>query len=80
MAITASMQPDLDQMIYARFDFLHLIRFHSSNKVLDQTVQNWPGSNLDGLVRFWPNPSGPQASQCARILSPSSGRMQPAND
>ena len=77
-SITACMQPDLGWIICAGFDFLHPIQFHSSNKVLDQTVQNWPGSKLDGLVRFWLNPSGPQTSQCSRIIRPSSGRMQPA--
>ena len=33
-----------------------------------------------GLVGFWPNTSGPEASQCARIIGPGSCRMQPAHD
>ena len=41
-------------------------------------VQDWPRSDPDGLVRFWPNTSGPVASQCARNIVPGSGRMQPA--
>ena len=43
------------------------------------TLQNRPGSNLDGLVKVWPNTSGPEASQCARIIRPGSGRMQAAH-
>ena len=38
---------------------------------------NWPGSSLDGMFRFWPNTSGPEASWCARIVAPSSGRTEP---
>ena len=34
------------------------------------------GSDLDGLVRFWPNASGPEASWCAGIIGLGSGRMQ----
>ena len=36
------------------------------------------GSDLDGLVRFLPNASGPEARWCARIIGPGSGRMRPA--
>ena len=52
--------------------------FHSSKESLDHIVQNWPGSNLDGQVRFWPNMSGLEASWCVIIIGPSSGRMQSA--
>ena len=38
--------------------------------------KNQPGSNLDGLVRFWPSTSGLEASWCARITGPSSGTTQ----
>ena len=31
-------------------------------------MQNRPGSDLDGLVRVWPNASGPEANRCARII------------
>ena len=34
------------------------------------TVQNRPGSDLNGLVRFWPNTSGLEASRCAGIIGP----------
>ena len=33
-------------------------------------------SDLDGLVKYWPNRSGPKATRCARISRSSSGRMQ----
>ena len=39
-----------------------------------KSAQIW--SDLDGLVRFGPNGSGPETSWCARIIGPSSGRMQ----
>ena len=62
--------------VYARSDFLHSIQFHSRKEGPDHTVQNRPRSDLDGLVRFGPNGSGPETSWCARITGPSSGRMQ----
>ena len=34
-------------------------------------MQNRPGSDLDGLVRFFPNASSPEASRCARTIGPS---------
>ena len=37
---------------------------------MDHTVQNRPGSDLEGLVRVWPNPSGLEASRCAEIIWP----------
>ena len=55
------------------------IWFCSSKAGPDHIVQNWPGFDLDGLVRFWPNASGPEASQCVRITGPSSGGMQLAH-
>ena len=33
-------------------------------------MQNRPGSNLDGLVRVWPNASALEASRFARIIWP----------
>ena len=46
-------------------DFLHLIQFRSSKEGLDHTVHNWLGSDMDGLVRFWPNTRfGPETSWC----------------
>ena len=40
--------------------------------------QRRPGSDLDGLVRFWPTASGPDANQCASTIQPGSDRTQPA--
>ena len=68
--VTASVQPQLAWMVYARFDFLHPFQFCFSKEGMDHTVQNWPGSDLDGLVRVWPNTSGLEASWCAGIIRP----------
>ena len=56
-------------------------RFRYSTDVPDNTVQNQPGSDsvLADCVRFWPNRSGPEASQCARIVRPVSGQCFPAD-
>ena len=42
----------------------------ASDSVPFFTVQNRPGSDLDGLVRVWPNASGLEASRCAGIIGP----------
>ena len=70
MTITASMQPDSGQIVYARSDFPHPFQLHFSKEGMDHTVQNRPGSDLDGLVRVWPNASGLEASWCAGIIWP----------
>ena len=44
---------------------------------MDHVVQNRPRSDLDGLVRAWPNTSGLEASRWAGIVGPVSGRIQP---
>ena len=56
-------------------------RFRSSRNVPDNIVQNQPGSDLvlADCVRFWPKGSGPEASQCARIIRPASGRCFPVD-
>ena len=57
-------------------------RFRSSTDVTDNILgQNQPGSDLvlADCARFWPNGSGPEASQCARIIRPASGQPFPAN-
>ena len=36
----------------------------------DHVVQNWSGSDLDDLVRFWANTSGPEVNWYARIVGP----------
>ena len=67
------------RIIYARSNFAHPIWFRSSKEDLDHIVQNQPGCDLDGVVRFWPNTQDPEASQCARIIKPGSGWMQAAH-
>ena len=47
------------RIVYAGSDFPHPIRFRFPKDGLDHTVQNRPGSDLDGLVRVWLNSSGP---------------------
>ena len=56
--------------MYAPSDFPRPIRSHSCAEGSVHNVQNRPESNLDVLVRFWPNASGPEASQCTRIIGP----------
>ena len=55
--------------------------FHSSTHIQDNIVQNQPGSNLvlADCVRFWPNGSGPEVRQCAKIIQPTSGQCLPAD-
>ena len=68
MAITASMRLKLGQIVYTRSNFTH--QLHFSKEGMDHIVQSRPGSNLDGLVRVWPNASGLEASLCAGIVRP----------
>ena len=56
------------RIVYARSDFPHPFQFSFSKEGPDQFVQNRPGSDLDGLVRVWPNTSGLEASWCAGII------------
>ena len=74
----ASMQSESGQIIYAGSNFLHPFQLHFSKEGMDHCVQNQPRSNLDGLVRVWPDASGPEASWCAGMIRTFSGRMQPA--
>ena len=67
MAVTASMQPESGRIVYVGSDFPHPIQFRFSKEGMDHTVQNRPGSDLDGLVRVWLNSSGLKASWCAGI-------------
>ena len=55
--------------------------FRSSTDVPDNIVQNQPRSSLvlADCVGVWPNGSGPEASQCARIIRPASGHCFPAD-
>ena len=66
-AIIASVWPESGWVVCVGSDFLHPIQLHSSEEGPDQHVENWPGSDLDGLVRFWPNTSALEVSQCARV-------------
>ena len=59
-----------------RRDHICRIRLPTSDSVsfskegLVHTAQDRPGSDLDGLVTFWPNASGQEASRCARTTGP----------
>ena len=64
----------------ARYQFpTFRLGFRSSTDVPDNSVPNRPGSGLVlvDCVRFWPNGSGPEASQCARLIQPASGPTDP---
>ena len=80
MAVTASVQPVSGRIVYAVSDFRHPFQLRFSKEGVDRIAQNRPGSDLDGLVRVWPNASGLEASRCAGITGPGfcSGTMQPA--
>ena len=81
MAITANVEPESGRIVYAGSDFPIPIRFRffpkKAQTLLCKTDPDpiW----MHGLVRFWPNGSGPEASQCTRIIEPGFwGRTQPA--
>ena len=52
-------------IIYAGSDFPHPFQFCFSKESMGHTVQNQPGSDLDGLARVWLNSSDQEASWCA---------------
>ena len=56
-------------------------QFCSSADIQDNTVQNQPRSDLvlADCVRFWPNGSSLEASQCARTIWPTSGQCFPGD-
>ena len=60
-------------------DFLHPIWSSSSKEGPDHIVQNQPRSDLNGLVGFLPDASGPEAGQRTRITEPGSSRTVPAH-
>ena len=70
MAVTVSVQPESNRIVNAGSDFPYPIQFLFFKVGIDYIVQNRPGSDLDGLVRLWPNTSGLEASRCARIIGP----------
>ena len=51
MAITASVQSESARIVYTRSNFPHPFQFRFSEEGIDRTVQNRPGSDLDGLVK-----------------------------
>ena len=67
-------------LLLAHYQF-PTFRLGSSADVLENTVQNQPGSNLvpADCVRFWPNGSGPEASPVCQIIQPASGQCFPAD-
>ena len=71
MAFTASVQPESGRIYMP--DPTSRIRFSSifpKKAWIILAVQNRPGSDLNGLVRVWPNTSGPEASWSAGIIGP----------
>ena len=64
--------------IYARSDSPRLIQFCFSKEGMDHIAQNRPGSDMDGLVRVWPNTSGLEAGWCAGIIWPGFWQWQDA--
>ena len=67
----------LGPYIHAGSDFPHLIWFRFSKEGMGHSVQNRPGSDLDGLARVWLNSSGLKASWWAGTIRP--GFWQEAN-
>ena len=67
VAVTASVQPESGRIVYSGPDLAHPFELRFSKEGIDLIVQNRPGSNLDGLVRVWPNASSLEASWCAGI-------------
>ena len=70
MAIAASVQPESGRIVYAGSDFSHPFQLRFFQKGIDHIVQNWPRSDLDGLVRVWPNASGLEANRCTGVIGP----------
>ena len=70
MAIMARVQPESGWIVYAWSNSTRPIQFCFFKEDVDHIVQNRPRSDLDGLVRIWPNTSGLEASQYARIIQP----------
>ena len=61
-------QPESGRIVYVGSDLSHPIRFRSSKDRPDHIVQIRPGSDLDGLVRVWPNGSGvPESDEQAGV-------------
>ena len=59
-----------DSICQIRFPASVSVPFFFFKEGMDHTVQNQPGSDVDGLVIVWPNASGLEASRCAGITWP----------
>ena len=70
LAVTASVQPESGRIVNAGSDFPHPFQLRFSKEGIDHVMQNRPGSDLDGLVRVWPNTSGLEASWSAGFIGP----------
>ena len=68
MAVTASVQPESGRTVYAGSNFPYPFQLRFSKEGMGHIVQNRPVSDLDGLVRVWPNASGLEASRCTGII------------
>ena len=64
------MQPESGRIIYAGSDVPQPFQIHFFKEGVNHMMQNRPGSELDGLVRVWPNASGLEANRCAGIIGP----------
>ena len=81
MVITASVQPELGRIVHAGSDFSHPFQFRFYKEGMGPTVQNRPGSDLDGLVGVWLNAPGLVLSKLMRRIYPAgflAGRKRPA--
>ena len=66
----AGLQSESAGIVYARSDFPIPFQFRFSQEGMDHIAQNRPGSDLDGLLRVWPNTSGLEVSWCAGNIGP----------
>ena len=78
MAITASVQPESGRIVYCRIRLPASVSAPFFQRGVDHIVQNRARSDLDGLVRVWPNASGLEASRCAGITGPGFWQDSPA--
>ena len=88
MAITASVQTQSGRIVHAGSDFPQPFQFRFSKEGMDHIVQKQqqqktnnnnkkPESELDGLVRVWPNASGLEASQMHLVCKNPPARFWP---
>ena len=70
IAIAANVQPESGRIVYAGSYFTHPFELRFSKEGMYHIMQKRPGSDLDGLVRVWPNTSGLETRWCAGIIWP----------